>query len=62
MHLGLTYALLGVVVAEILSSQHGIGFLHIANSAGTFDTTGVFEGLYFTLVIVALIIVTSPAS
>ena len=52
LHLGLTYSLLGVVVAEILSSQHGVGYM-IANSAGTFDTTGVFEGL-FVLVILAL--------
>ena len=40
------------MVAEILSSQHGVGYM-IANSAGTFDTTGVFEGL-FVLVILAL--------
>lgn len=52
LHLGLTYSLLGVVVAEILSSQHGIGYM-ISYSAGSFDTTGVFEGL-LTLVILAL--------
>lgn len=44
LNLGLTYSLLGVVVAEILSSNRGIGFM-IANSAGNFDTTGVFVGL-----------------
>lgn len=52
LRLGLTYSLLGVVVAEILSSHFGIGFI-IANSAGTFDTTGVFEGL-ITLLIIAM--------
>jgi len=51
LHLGLTYSLLGVVVAEILSSNSGIGFL-IAHSAGNFNTTGVFVGL-LALVIVA---------
>jgi NitT/TauT family transport system permease protein len=49
--LGLTYALLGVIVAEILASNQGLGFL-IASSAGTFNTAGVFAGL-FTLAAVA---------
>lgn len=51
LNLGLTYSLLGVVVAEILSSNRGIGFV-IAHSAGNFNTTGVFVGL-MALVIVA---------
>ncbi len=51
LNLGLTYSLLGVVVAEILSSNRGIGFM-IANSAGNFNTTGVFVGL-LALVVVA---------
>lgn len=53
LNLGLTYSLLGVVVAEILSSNEGIGFI-ISYSAATFDTTGVFVAL-LALAIVAYI-------
>lgn len=51
LNLGLTYALLGVIVAEILSSNRGLGFV-IASSAATFNTAGVFAGL-ITLAVVA---------
>ncbi len=51
--LGLTYSLLGVIVAEILSSNQGLGYL-IANAAGNFNTAGVFAGLV-VLAIVAWI-------
>jgi NitT/TauT family transport system permease protein len=51
LNLGLTYALLGVIVAEILASNQGLGYL-IASSAGTFNTAGVFAGL-LTLAVVA---------
>jgi NitT/TauT family transport system permease protein len=44
LNLGLTYSLLGVIVAEILSSNQGIGFV-IAHNAGNFNTAGVFAGL-----------------
>ncbi|MFM0505382.1 ABC transporter permease [Paraburkholderia caffeinilytica] len=44
LNLGLTYSLLGVIVAEILSSNEGLGFV-IAHSAGNFNTAGVFAGL-----------------
>lgn len=50
---GLTYSLLGVIVAEILSSNQGLGYL-IANAAGNFNTAGVFAGLV-VLAIVAWI-------
>jgi NitT/TauT family transport system permease protein len=49
--LGLTYSLLGVIVAEILASNHGLGYV-IAASAATFNTAGVFAGL-ITLAVVA---------
>ncbi len=51
LNLGITYALLGVIVAEILASNHGLGYV-IASSAATFNTAGVFAGL-ITLAVVA---------
>ena len=51
LNLGLTYSLLGVIVAEILASNHGLGYL-IAASAASFNTAGVFAGL-ITLAVVA---------
>jgi len=51
LNLGLTYSLLGVIVAEILASNHGLGYL-IASSAASFNTAGVFAGL-ITLAVVA---------
>jgi NitT/TauT family transport system permease protein len=51
LNLGLTYSLLGVIVAEILASNHGLGYV-IASSAAIFNTAGVFSGL-ITLAVVA---------
>jgi len=51
LNLGLTYSLLGVIVAEILSSNHGLGSV-IQSSAATFNTAGVFAGL-ITLAVIA---------
>jgi NitT/TauT family transport system permease protein len=42
--IALTYSLLGVIVAEILASNQGLGYL-IASSAGNFNTAGVFAAL-----------------
>ena len=42
--IALTYSLLGVIVAEILASNQGLGYL-IAASAGNFNTAGVFAAL-----------------
>jgi NitT/TauT family transport system permease protein len=42
--LGMTYSLLGVIVAEILASNQGLGYL-IASAAGNFNTAAVFAGL-----------------
>ena len=39
-----TYSLLGVIVAEILASNQGLGYL-IESGAGNFNTAGVFAGL-----------------
>jgi NitT/TauT family transport system permease protein len=51
LNIGLTYALLGVIVAEILASNQGIGYV-IASGAANFNTAAVFAGLV-TLAIVA---------
>ena len=51
LNIGLTYALLGVIVAEILASNQGIGYV-ISSGAANFDTAAVFAGLV-TLAVVA---------
>ena len=51
LNIGLTYALLGVIVAEILASNQGIGYV-IASGAANFNTAAVFAGLV-TLAVVA---------
>jgi NitT/TauT family transport system permease protein len=51
LNLGLTYSLLGVIVAEILAANQGLGYV-IQSSAATFNTAGVFAGL-ITLSVVA---------
>lgn len=48
--IALTYSLLGVIVAEILASNQGLGYL-IASSAGNFNTSGVFAALIVLVVI-----------
>jgi NitT/TauT family transport system permease protein len=50
LNIALTYSLLGVIVAEILASNQGLGYL-IASSAGNFDTAGVFAALVVLVVI-----------
>jgi NitT/TauT family transport system permease protein len=50
LNLGLTYSLLGVIVAEILASNQGLGYV-IASSAATFNTAGVFSGLIMLAVV-----------
>ena len=51
LNIGLTYALLGVIVAEILASNQGIGYV-ISSGAANFNTAAVFAGLV-TLAVVA---------
>lgn len=50
LNIAVTYSLLGVIVAEILASNQGLGYL-IASSAGNFDTAGVFAALVVLVVI-----------
>jgi NitT/TauT family transport system permease protein len=42
--LAVPYALIGAIVGELIASNRGLGYL-LANSAGQFDTTGVFAAL-----------------
>ena len=42
--LSVPYSLIGAIVAELVASNRGLGFL-IANAAGQFHTAGVFAGL-----------------
>jgi len=52
--LSLPYALTGAVVAEIVASQKGIGFV-LMNSAGAFDTDGLFAALLVLMVVGAIL-------
>lgn len=53
LRLGLIYALLGVVSAEIIGSVNGIG-VELSQFAGTFDTNGVFAVLVILAVLGSL--------
>lgn len=44
LRLSVPYALIGAIVGELIASNRGLGYL-LANSAGQFDTTGVFAAL-----------------
>ncbi|HEY9470473.1 MAG TPA: ABC transporter permease [Propionibacteriaceae bacterium] len=48
--LSLPYALTGAVVAEIVASQAGMGFV-LMNAAGVFDTDAVFAALFVLMVV-----------
>jgi NitT/TauT family transport system permease protein len=50
LNLGMTYSLLGVIVAEILASNQGLGYL-ISSAAGSFNTAAVFAGLMVLAVV-----------
>ncbi|MDF2115204.1 ABC transporter permease [Roseiarcaceae bacterium H3SJ34-1] len=50
LRLSVPYALIGTILGEMMATNKGLGFL-LANTAGTFDTTGTFATL---VVIVAL--------
>jgi NitT/TauT family transport system permease protein len=44
LRISVPYALIGAIVGELIASNRGLGYL-LANSAGQFDTTGVFAAL-----------------
>lgn len=48
------YALIGVVIGELVASNQGLGYL-INNSASEFDTAGVFAALIVLSVIAAIL-------
>ena len=54
LRLGLTYALIGAVVGEVIVAQARLGFL-ISHSAGVFNTTGAFSALIILMVIAMLL-------
>jgi NitT/TauT family transport system permease protein len=45
LHTSLGFAMVGAVVGEYLGASRGLGYL-IAQAEGTFDTTGVFAGMF----------------
>ncbi|QBD81631.1 ABC transporter permease [Ktedonosporobacter rubrisoli] len=53
-HISIPYALIGAVIAELIASNHGIGYL-INDSATQFDTARVFAALFVLTVIAALL-------
>ena len=56
LHTSLGFALVGAVVGEYLGSARGLGYV-ISQAEGTFDTTGVFAGMFvlaFVVVVVSL--------
>lgn len=48
--LSVPYALIGAVVGELIASNRGLGYV-LQNSAGQFDTAGVFAALFVLMVI-----------
>lgn len=50
LQISVPYSLIGAVVAEMVSSNRGLGFL-ISQAAGVFDTAGVFAALFVLVVI-----------
>lgn len=54
LHVSVGFAIIGAVVGEYLGSSRGIGYL-IAQSQGSFNTTGVFAGLTVLAIMVAII-------
>jgi NitT/TauT family transport system permease protein len=50
----LGFAMVGAVVGEYLGSARGIGYV-ISQAEGTFDTTGVFAGMFVLAVVVVVV-------
>lgn len=53
-HIAIPYALIGAVIAELIASNRGIGYL-IEASGTQFDTTGVFAALVVLTIISGLL-------
>jgi NitT/TauT family transport system permease protein len=54
LRIAIPYALIGAVVAELIASNRGIGYL-IDNSATEFDTAGVFAALLVLTIIAGIL-------
>jgi NitT/TauT family transport system permease protein len=54
LRIAIPYALIGAVIAELIASNRGIGYL-IINSTGQFDTAGTFAALLVLTIIAALL-------
>jgi NitT/TauT family transport system permease protein len=52
--IAIPYALIGAVIAELIASNRGIGYL-VESSAATFDTTGTFAALLALSMIAGLL-------
>jgi NitT/TauT family transport system permease protein len=50
----LGFAMVGAVVGEYLGSARGLGYV-ISQAEGTFDTTGVFAGMFVLAVVVVVV-------
>jgi NitT/TauT family transport system permease protein len=50
----LGFAMVGAVVGEYLGSARGLGYV-ISQAEGTFDTTGVFAGMFVLAVVVVIV-------
>jgi sulfonate transport system permease protein len=51
LQVSLGFAMVGAVVGEYLGATHGLGYV-IAQAEGTFDTTGVFAGMFVLSIVV----------
>lgn len=54
LHVSVGFAIVGAVVGEYLGASQGVGYV-IAQSEGTFDTTGVFAGMTILTLVVLVI-------
>ncbi len=54
LHVSVGFAIVGAVVGEYLGASRGVGYV-IAQSQGTFDTTGVFAGMIILMLVVLVI-------
>jgi len=54
LHTSLGFALVGAVVGEYLGSARGLGYV-IQQAEGTFDTTGVFAGMFVLGLVVVVV-------
>jgi NitT/TauT family transport system permease protein len=54
LRIAIPYALIGAVIAELIASNHGLGYL-IYNAQTQFDTAGVFAALLVLTIVASLL-------